>query len=392
MRLSLLIIASIVIGAALGLGWTVAELGVRPTGSEHVAYGNPVVSVQPLPSKGPPGKAVVDGAEFDFGKMQLGADGRHEFVIRNSGTGTLTLEKGPTTCSCTVEEIDHPDLPPGESTKVLVTWHPKSRGAFRQTATVRSSDPQYGVIDLAVFGDVVASYRVENDHPTFTNILSESTSTTQIAVYSYSTSDLALTTPVLADRGLAPYFEVTVSPMPADVLKDEPGATSGQVIDVKIKPGLPAGPFAQKIRFRLNLPDQPEIEVPIDGSVVSPITVDGPPSVWNAEQGIVMIGAVHSQEGGQAEVSLYIRGDAQQKVKLHVAEVTDDQLQVTLGEMQRISAVTVRVPVKIVIPKGARPVNHLGGSSVGPLARIFIDTGLSDVKQLRILVHYAVEQ
>src|ERR1700676_5756139 len=175
MRIWLLVSISLVLGAALGLGWTVAELGLRPTGSARVAYGTPRQANQPLPSSpnGPPGKAAVEKWEYDFGKMQVGAEGRHEFVIRNVGQGPLTLEKGPTTCACTVEEIEHPQLAPGEAANVLVTWHPKGRGPFRQSATVRTSDPKAGSIELTVFGDVVSSYRVENDHPTFTNISSD---------------------------------------------------------------------------------------------------------------------------------------------------------------------------------------------------------------------------
>ncbi len=69
------------------------------------------------------GRAAVDQDEFNFGKMDFREDGKHEFTITNRGDQVLTVDLGSTSCKCTVGEIEHSRLDPGQSTKVLITWH-----------------------------------------------------------------------------------------------------------------------------------------------------------------------------------------------------------------------------------------------------------------------------
>jgi hypothetical protein len=390
-RIWTLAVATLIVGLAIGWGWTVAELGYSPRGSDRVAWGNPPAakSPSPLPSDGPKGKVAVDETEFDFGKMETGGAGRHDFVIRNAGKGTLLLEKGPTTCSCTVSEIDHTQLAPGESAKVTLQWHPKGHGPFRQSASVSTNDPEKPALDLTISGELVSSYLVDPARLVFTGITSDASFARQVSVYSFTSDKLSLTTPRMTDHSFAQYFETSVTPMTADELKEEEGAKSGCRLQVKIKPGLPAGAFEQRIRFQLSLPDHPEAEVVVEGSVASPIDVVGPK--WDSEREILMLGPVHAQEGAKAQLYLMIRGEAQQHADVKLHEVQPDTLKVTLGTLEHLTPTTSRVPVSIEIPKGSRIVNHMGSQS-GGLARIYIDTGLADVKQLRLLVQYAVEE
>ena len=177
--------------------------------------------------------------------------------------------------------------------------------------------------------------------------------------------------------------------MTADELKEEEGAKSGCKLTLKIKPGLPAGAFEQRIRFQLNLPDHPEVEVVVEGSVASPISVVGPK--WDTEREILMLGPVRAQEGTKARVYLVVRGDAQHQVDLKLQKVEPDTLKVTLGGAGTFDA------DHVARAAGDRSAEGIAacephGKSVGALARIYIDTGLADVKQLRLLVQYAVEE
>lgn len=67
------------------------------------------------------GQAIVDQDEFNFGRMEVTEDGKHEFTITNQGDKTLSLNPGPTSCKCTLSEIKDSELAPGKSTKVTVT-------------------------------------------------------------------------------------------------------------------------------------------------------------------------------------------------------------------------------------------------------------------------------
>src|SRR5215471_18780121 len=45
-------------------------------------------------------KAVIAETEINFGRMEVGEERAHEFVIRNEGEAPLLIRKGPTTCQC----------------------------------------------------------------------------------------------------------------------------------------------------------------------------------------------------------------------------------------------------------------------------------------------------
>ena len=68
----------------------------------------------PLPA-GPPGRIVLEESGFDYGTMNQGEELKHDFVIRNKGTGPLVLEEIILTCGCTVAMPDTKQIAPGGS-------------------------------------------------------------------------------------------------------------------------------------------------------------------------------------------------------------------------------------------------------------------------------------
>ena len=65
---------------------------------------------------------VVNGSEFDFGVMERNGTRSHRFEIKNAGTAPLQLEKGETTCKCTINKLVDGVLKPGESVMVELEW------------------------------------------------------------------------------------------------------------------------------------------------------------------------------------------------------------------------------------------------------------------------------
>src|SRR5260221_10575816 len=78
----------------------------------------------PIARKGPYPKAVIDGTEVKFGRMEMGEERSHVFTIRNDGEAPLILRKGHSTCQCTVSEIELGELAPGASTHITLKWKP----------------------------------------------------------------------------------------------------------------------------------------------------------------------------------------------------------------------------------------------------------------------------
>ena len=82
---------------------------------------------------------MLEQSQYDFGKMETNATGRHEFVLANRGDRPLVLSRGNNSCGCCTCVCDAllPEqglIPPGESAKVALEWSIKQyTGNFRQT-------------------------------------------------------------------------------------------------------------------------------------------------------------------------------------------------------------------------------------------------------------------
>ncbi|HEX3997992.1 MAG TPA: DUF1573 domain-containing protein [Pirellulales bacterium] len=392
MRVWIIAGAALLVGIVGGWFWTVAELGLRPSGGERIQWGWPA-SPLTSPALALPGhepKLVLENDEFNFGSIELGGKGRHAFVFKNVGRGPLVLTKGETSCVCTLSKIDHPNVAPGGSTIVEVEWHPKSRGPFRQSAQVLTNDPARQRLELTVYGNVVSSYLQAPETIVFSSIAPNRSETAESRVYSFDSDHLAVEDPQWSDKSLAKFFDLALTPLTADQLKEEEGAKSGVLVYVTVKPGLPAGAFAERIRFQLNTPGNPQLQLAIEGHIASQVELQGGPE-WDAARGILMLDQVRSREGAKAVLYLMIRGDALKQADFRVAKVVPTTLKATVGKLQKLKADVGRVPLTIEIPPGTPSEDHLG-TPIAPLARIFLDTGLPDNKQMQILVRYAIEE
>ena len=143
LRIPIAILLAILLGVALGSCTAVQRIRQHPW---DFGVGTP-----PSPSGG---LVSVDQEEFDFGQMDYREKGSHEFVFTNRGDETLTLNPGTPTCSCTVSEIKDNELAPGQSTKVLVSWHSKHlAGPFHHSVSIFTSDSLRPEVPLTIKGE-----------------------------------------------------------------------------------------------------------------------------------------------------------------------------------------------------------------------------------------------
>ena len=118
MQTFLAVILAMIFGIALGVGVAVARIAVAPWDGdpEGVRGSSHTVS----PTSGPVPKVVVDREEYDFGMMDIFAEGRHDFIFTNRGDAALVLTEAETSCRCTLSEIEDGTIMPGRSGKVTV--------------------------------------------------------------------------------------------------------------------------------------------------------------------------------------------------------------------------------------------------------------------------------
>jgi len=98
---------------------------------------------------------VIGNQQIDFGEVEVERSGRVEFTIYNEGMGALTIES----VNADVPEISvllaNTSVSAGDSTQVVITFHPQAGGTVSGTIDLRTNDPNYETIRLSYTGSVV---------------------------------------------------------------------------------------------------------------------------------------------------------------------------------------------------------------------------------------------
>ncbi|MFH1268902.1 MAG: DUF1573 domain-containing protein, partial [Planctomycetota bacterium] len=323
--------------------------------------------------------------------MDTSARRRHEFVFQNVGTEPLLLSQGPTSCKCTASILVDGEIPSGGSGTVAVEWTGGDTvGEFAQTARIQTRDPSRQTVTLKIKGRVTQAARVTPSELVLTDITIGETQSGQVKLFGFRPKPLEITGYEFSRPSTAEHFEVTFQPMTADQVaaEAEKDATSGCLVEVTVKPGLPQGSFQQRIVLTTNFEEAPTIEVPVRVTIGSEISIVG--AGWNKEAGLLNWGTLRSEEGARRKLILRVAGPHHREVTFKPIEVFPDVLKVDVGKTTDLGNGAVSVtPLIIQVPKGSRPADHLGLKEED-LGRIILETTHPDVREVRILVRFAV--
>jgi hypothetical protein len=370
--ISLTILFAIILG--LSIGASSASLRVRH--SQPVAEG---------------AKVEVAEDSFDFGEMDSSKDGSHDFKFTNKGTSVLQLSKGASTCRCTVGEITEPSVQPGHSTTVKITWKSKHyAGPFKQSVTINTNDPNRREVILTISGEYTEPVHLEADELSFGQIVGNEPVVREVRIFSkLANLSQRILGHTFSRPELAKFFQVEISPLPADVMKDAHGMASGVNVKVTAKPGLSQGTFDQTILMQTNIAVLPELRLVVSGSVGKDVSVVG--NGWDDATGVLRIGPVKAGTAVQRQLQLLARGSNAKSVLYNIVHVEPDFLRVKLGESEMLDGDRLsRTMLSIDIPAQAPPGKYLG-SEGDKTAEIDIDTTSPEVHRLRIRVRFAVE-
>jgi hypothetical protein len=342
----------------------------------------------PDPRSPPPTVSVPEDA-YDFGFMDSNATGQHEFILTNTGRGPLRIEQGSTSCKCTATVLEEGEIPPGESGSVVVEWTAKGfSGDFEQTATILTNDPENPRVTLTVQGRITVAVRAVPSQLRFNGLAADESQSASVRLFGYRPEPLEITGYEFGDEGTSEYFELTYRPLSSDELSEEPGATSGVLVDVTVKPGLPIGAFRQEILLKTKSQEAPTVKVPVQGTVTGEVLVIG--KGWSEDRGVLYWGSI-GHEGAERTLLIRARHGDSQEVSYEPVEIYPDLLQVTLGEASHLEGGKVTVtPLTIRVPEGSPAANHMGPKEE-QFGRIVLETNSPEVPQLRILVRFAVQ-
>jgi len=178
------------------------------------------------------------------------------------------------------------------------------------------------------------------------------------------------------------------------LLKEEwvdPEATSAIRVKVEIQPGLPVGFNHQTIHLETNKVDIAPIDVAVEISIVSDISVLGGRN-FNDDNNLLSLGPVPKSTGREVQLHLMVKGKYRDQVEFSVVEIDPEEaLAVEFGDPVEISSgIARRFPLKLMVKPNSPSIQRMG-SKQGRLGKIRFNTKHPEIQQFEIKVQFAVQ-
>jgi|GEM_PF-1079797 len=394
-------IAAIAAGGILGTTTATAKYK-EPT--LELAQHKATVDPTKVAKFSPDGEPIVHlpiPTTYEFGVMARGEERSHSFKVQNIGGGPLTMKVLDTTCKCTVGELGNDVVRPGETADVTLTWVAKSYDReFRQSATIETNETgKYREIIFSVAGKVAQLALPDNPIVKFQRVSRTESQSFVSNVYAYRDRDLVITGHNFSKPETAEFFEVKTEPLPREEWNDTE-AKSALKVTFNIKPGLPLGRNQQIIALETNKDDIPPMDIAVELTVISDISIAGKMTEFNDEANMVKFGAVDSSLGKAIHLNLWVKGEYKEQVDFSVASIDPESaLAVEIGDPRDITAtdadgnetvLTRRFPLSVLVKKGS-PALRRRGSKQGELGRIVLNTNHPEIEQFDIKVQFETQ-
>jgi mono/diheme cytochrome c family protein len=103
-----------------------------------------------------PPRLVAEVRVQDVGRVETDGRVQTSFILYNKGGQTLRISDVVTSCGCTVAQLTHKVVAPGDFTRLDVVMDTSLKlGAVRKKIEVRSNDPQRPDLTLFLTGEVI---------------------------------------------------------------------------------------------------------------------------------------------------------------------------------------------------------------------------------------------
>lgn len=343
------IVVTIVLGVfALGLTVWIGRYKAEPEVLiPRTASSMPPVAGPKVSETGPHPKAVPDSTEHNFGIMALGNKGEHRFTIKNEGEADLKMEKGASTCQCTLGELGEGDtIPPGESRSVTLTWEIKVLVEnFRHSAKILTNDPDNRVLDFVVTGRVDQRFSVAPGAIWEVGELSQTEPTSVTGwVFSRTNDKFALHSPKTSKDQIT----VTLEPMTPEALAEK-GAKSGYQVRAEVAAGAPIGPYSESFSLMTDDETTKTIDIKLQGHHAGPIEFLGP--AYRKETSQISFGEFSASEGKEITLSVFVR-DFDEDLQLLSVDPPSDRVQFELVKDEKLTGKTKRYRLKVKVLPG----------------------------------------
>jgi hypothetical protein len=393
MRILLVVILSSVLGGALGMAMANYSIHAWPWRAKNELGEESLKARMHIPSE--ESKARVEMLEertYDFGVVNVSTAqaGNHVFKIKNIGEDPLTLKVAETSCSCTGVDITPTRVPPGETAEMNFKWDAENKtGKYTQSALIDTNDPNDSTIQLRVEGLYMAPVMARPFELIFSRVYPGDEATGHFRLFGFQEKPLEIEKIEYPDTD---HFRITYSK--AEMTEEEKdsnifqNAKNAVEFEVHVLPGLPLGPFEQRIKMTTNYPQMPHFIYTIRGMVTGSMAVIG--SGYNKKTGVLEIGTVQPLETVMKTVMLRFSGPNVEEIDPEVVELRPEWIDVQFEKP--IDAQKDRIfPVTVVI-SGGSPMSNYQGPSEEQMGMIRFDPGVEGIPEVKLLLQFSVEK
>lgn len=374
-------------------GSIVIRMGTDDSGS---TAGPVAVPDPPELADGPQPKVEFDSTEHDFGEMYQGQTGTHVFNVTNTGEGLLELVVGRSTCSCTIGELEKPQLAPGESTTITLNWTIKNAApAFEHSAEIQTNVEDDESIRLIVKGRVIFGLvmlpqmdldfglvQYDETSTVTASVLSDIREDLEVSVvdtgHPWTSAELRKMSPEELDRRAEQIAGPPADPDKPDASK--PALQSGFILELTVAPRVERGRFVGELTLKTNIEGREELTVRYTGQYPGPLQfVPLPGTQYFAEPMVIGGGSFKAAEGKTVELLMFVRGLSEE---LEVSEITTEPkwLKASLTPEQGSTTGKVqRFRLKIEVPPNL-PAVVRGRENPAVLKMTTNHPGLNDLK------------
>lgn len=399
----------VLVAALAGTVWlgrtnTEIEPAQSPKPKSKTAENRPQIS-----ETGPYPKVTVDESLYKFGEMAVGQSLSHKFILTNEGEAPLEVQKGDTSCKCTLSEMKDNIVPPGESIEVELTWTPKTpQEVFGQNATIWTNDPKNQELKLQVEGTVNKLISFTGEYQGGPNwSLPTMSSTTPVSFTGKIHTKYLDNFKILKLESSKPALITSVKPLTPDELK-ELSAKSGYSIKVTANPkDFPLGGFTENLTVKTDIPGDAkaphahddhdhkhhahdghkheeqakfkDFVIQLSGNHTGPIRILPAFGVhWDPKSMTLNLGDFAAKDGKEVTISMFVDG-AEKPLRIIDQEIKPDFLKFEINKDEKFQSKTKqRYQLTFKIPAG---ISTRSFGRKNP-ARVKLQTDHPDAKEI----------
>lgn len=213
-----------------------------------------------LPALAAAPQLTPETRQYDFGRIQAGAQKDHVFRFRNSGDAPLIIEQVRADCGCTSTLLSQREIPPGGRGELRATFNSKGfRGPVVKTIYVQSNDSRQPETRLTLHATVIPEVAVHPETIVLRDLRPGQPAVTRVRLTNHS--DRLLT---LSDfRGVP--RELTAEP---STRRLKPGASA----TVRVTARLPEGQnrLSGYLFIITSSQQTPTLRIPVQGLAANP--------------------------------------------------------------------------------------------------------------------------